>query len=156
MADLSLAHDASHACFTAAAAADAMGEDELSARRIASALLRDQTVSEFCRAQGALEALIDKIDGKGRGNFQSVIESIEHSLEATGESFGSSSHIASIKLLPLSSSMKKAFESLADRAAAVGYPSSAIELLIAVLEQESQLRSEFEDLEISLEALRRG
>lgn len=154
MSDLWLTHDARRACFSAAAVAGASGESEISARRIASALLRDQMVTAFCSAPGVLEALIARIDGKGRESFQRAIESIERSLAATGESFGSTSHIGSIKLLPLSPAMKKAFESLAERAAVIGSPSSAIELLIAVLEQEPQLRDDFANPGISLEALR--
>jgi len=156
MSGLRLTLDARRACFSAAVVAVACGEDEISARRIGSALLRDESVHAFCRAlSGSVDALIETIDGHRDANFQQITESIEHSLAAKNESFGSPAHINSLKLLPLSAAMKMAFDSLAERVAATNHPSRSIDLLVASLEMDAGLRTDFANFGLPLEAIRR-
>ncbi len=116
MSELRLAHETRRACFCALTVAVATGEGEISARRIAAAVLRDAAVRAVCDVGGiSVEELTALVDDQGERSFQQVLTSIEESLAAREESFGSSSHINSIQPLPLSSNMKKAFEAMADR-----------------------------------------
>jgi hypothetical protein len=149
VADLRLSQEAKRVCFRAQVVAITSGRTEVTTRDIAAAALRTDEVRARCDGAGlSVDRLTKALDPDD--TFPRILGEVEESLIARGDSFGSRSHIHSLRPLPATPAMRSAFETMG-----ASRGSTPVDLLHAILRSDPQLGNELTRLGLTADILQR-
>jgi hypothetical protein len=134
--DLRLSQETKRACFRAQVVAIASGQTVVTTRDFAAAALHTDEVRALCEdagvSAGALTAAVDPTDA-----FPRILGEVERALVARGDFFGSRSHVASLRPLPATQTMRQAFVEMEASGGAM-----PVDLLRAIVLCDPQLENE--------------
>lgn len=121
----------------------ATDEPEVSARRIASAVLRTPQIRAACDVQRiAVSDLLAAVDGEKEGNFSRVLESIEKAVAQRGLEFGSRPHINSVAPRRINAITQQAILTIGRTKADMTEMTPA-DILLAVVQSDTETAREF-------------
>jgi hypothetical protein len=149
MSDLRLSQEARRTCFRAQVVAITRQQAAVTTRDIAAAALRTEEVRAVCQDAGVT---LEDFQAVVRApQFSQVLDESERSLTAKGDWFGSRSHIASLRPLPVTDDMRRAFDSLAETSGVT----TPVDLLRAIVLSDPELANELAERGLTASMLRR-
>ena len=151
MSERNVTQEARRALFRAQVVTIASGEPEVTPRRIAAAMLSTPQVRSVCARVG-ISVIV--LDSESQQSYARVLTSVEESLAAHGEPFGSASHIASLRPRPMNPGTQRVLASIAAISAEQNKALNPVDVLVAVLLSDSALRKHVATQGLTVDMLR--
>ena len=131
-------NETKRALFWAALAAECAGETHVTGNRIAAALLRSDSVRDFCsRAQIESARVLDAVDDPQTLSFDECERRVRSELARDGVELGSQQHRARVQLRPIDPVVRGVLDLIIERHGHVGV--SPLELLRDLIRADPSL-----------------
>ena len=141
------------AMFWAALAAQCAGETHMTANRIVAALLRADTIREFCsRAHIDAARVMEAVEDPQALSFDECERRVRSELAAKGLELASREHQATVQLRPLDPAVRGVFDRVIERHGHIGV--SPLELLLDLMRADAALAGRLAPHGLSAEAIR--
>ena len=141
------------AMFWAALAAQCAEETQVTESRIVAALLRADSIKEFCsRAQIDGERVMDAVEDPQALSFAECERRVRSELAANGLELGSREHQDTVQRRPLDPAVRGVFDRMIERHGQIGV--SPLELLLDLIRADAALAERLAPHGLNAEAIR--